>query len=72
MKAQRELETQKKFLMQELEISKKQTQVQHDDFERNIEQFKKDMQYKHREELDRAQKRMIEKESEVDALRNLI
>jgi hypothetical protein len=37
MKAQRELETQKKFLIQELEISKKQTQVQHDDFERNIE-----------------------------------
>jgi hypothetical protein len=37
IKAQRELESQKKFLQQELDISKKQVQVQHDDFEKNIE-----------------------------------
>jgi hypothetical protein len=59
-------------LQQELDISKKQVQVQHDDFEKNIEQFKQEMMYRHREELDRAQKRVTEKDTEVDSLKKLI
>ncbi len=30
------------------------------------------MQYKHREELDRAQRRILEKDAEVDSLKKLI
>lgn len=57
MRTQRELETSKKFLQQELEISKKQVTVQQDDFEKSLEQYKHEMQYQHKEELDRAHKR---------------
>ena len=37
-----------------------------------MEEFKQEMLYKHREELDRAQRRVVEKESEVDSLRKLM
>ena len=72
IKAQRELEAQKKFLQQELDISKKQVQGQHDEFEKNVEQFKQEMLYRHKEELDRAQKRVTEKDTEVESLKKLI
>jgi|LauGreDrversion4_2_1035121.scaffolds.fasta_scaffold869434_3 hypothetical protein len=47
-------------------------QVQKDDFEKGVEDFKQEMLYKHREEIDRAQRRIVEKESEVDSLRKMI
>lgn len=72
VRTQRELETQKRFLQQELDISKKQMTTQKDDYERGVEEFKQEMMYKHREELDRAQRRVVEKESEVDSLRKLM
>ena len=37
-----------------------------------MEEFKQEMLYKHREELDRAQRRVVEKESEVESLRKLM
>jgi len=46
--------------------------TQKNDYERGVEEFKQEMMYKHREEMDRAQRRVVEKESEVDSLRKLM